>query len=458
MIPSAYTCTYKYLILYLGIHQVAEALVSIRRLEKFMMLPELSQSPTTEKQVATESLSVYLKNVNARWNVSKNCTLQHIDLSVQAGSFIAVIGSIGSGKSSLLQAILRELPLEHGTLEVSGKISFADQKPWIFASSVKQNILFGQPMDDTRYKEVLRVCQLERDLATMPHSDRTMVGERGMNLSGGQRARINLARAIYANADIYLLDDPLSAVDPQVGSRIVDDCILGYLKEKTRILVTHQIQYLKSADQIIVLNNGSILARGNFEELQSMNLDFMKIFEDLDGDTETMESGATSEKRCLTMPTVKPEESVSSEEPVEVAETRAFGQVSIKVFLAYWKASKNYFLLALMVFLFIASQMFQSGSDYWVAFWVNTEVESWITSVNGTQVFEWSGPLSRKGIIYIYSGFVVGIVVIYMFETFSYYGVCMRASKNLHGQMFRSIVRCVMYFYNTNPAGRILNR
>nr|XP_003705867.1 PREDICTED: probable multidrug resistance-associated protein lethal(2)03659 isoform X1 [Megachile rotundata]XP_012146728.1 PREDICTED: probable multidrug resistance-associated protein lethal(2)03659 isoform X1 [Megachile rotundata]XP_012146729.1 PREDICTED: probable multidrug resistance-associated protein lethal(2)03659 isoform X2 [Megachile rotundata]XP_012146730.1 PREDICTED: probable multidrug resistance-associated protein lethal(2)03659 isoform X1 [Megachile rotundata] len=439
----------------LSVHLLAEAMVSVRRLEKFMMHPEIIPPPKTQNQVATQSLPVYLKNVSARWDESRDCTLQNVDLSIQAGSFVAVIGQIGSGKSSLLKAILSELPLQDGILETSGKISFADQRPWIFASSIRQNILFGQPYNEKRYNEVIKVCQLKRDIDSFTHKDSTMVGERGINLSGGQRARINLARAIYAEADIYLLDDPLSAVDGHVGSHIVDECICGFLKGKTRILVTHQIQYLKPADQIVVINGGAVQAKGSFEELQRMSLDFMKIFKEVE-ESKTKEP-ETEEKQTIEE-TKKEEEPEVGSEPVEVAETRTVGKISAAVFLAYWKASKNPCLLAFMVVLFILSQVMASGADYLLAFWVNTEVASWVNIGNGTMAFQWNTLLSRDGIIYIYSALTFGFVCVYIVEAFTYYGVCMRASKNLHAAMFRSIVRATMYFFNTNPAGRILNR
>ncbi|CAL7944629.1 unnamed protein product [Xylocopa violacea] len=442
----------------LSIHQLAEGAVSVKRIEKFLMHPEIAPPQKLQNQVASQSVPIYLKNVTARWDESRDYTLQNIDLTVQAGSFIAVIGQIGSGKSSLLQAILRELPLQDGILETNGKISFADQRPWIFASTIRQNILFGEPMNEIRYDEVIRVCQLRRDIDLFTHKDRTMVGERGMNLSGGQRARINLARALYTDADIYLLDDPLSAVDPHVGSRIVDECICGFLKEKTRILITHQIQYLKAADQILLMKNGRIQARGTFEELQNMNLNLMKIFEEIQGKRESKIDEIKAERRQTIFESKKEEEAAVDQEPAEVAEARQHGKISSTVFWAYWKASKNVCLLLLMAILFVASQAMASGSDYLLAFWVNTEVTSWVNNANGTKDFEWIGPLSRYGVIYLYSGLTMGVVFVYVFQTFTYYEVCMRASKNLHAQVFRSIVRTVMYFYNTNPAGRILNR
>lgn len=143
-------------------------------------------------------------------------------------------------------------------METGGTISYASQEAWLFASSVRNNILFGQPYYKEKYNKVVKACALQRDFELFPFGDKTNVGERGVSLSGGQRARINLARAVYRDADIYLFDDPLSAVDPHVAKHLVEKCILQHLHNKTRILVTHQIQFLNHADFILVLNNVSI--------------------------------------------------------------------------------------------------------------------------------------------------------------------------------------------------------
>lgn len=145
--------------------------------------------------------------------------------------------------------------ISRGNIQINGVVSYASQEPWVFAASIRQNITFGQEFDKKRYNEVVRVCALQKDFHQFPDGDLSIVGDRGASLSGGQKARINLARAVYRKADIYLLDDPLSAVDTHVAKHLYQECINGYLKYKTRILVTHQVHHLKNADNIIILNN-----------------------------------------------------------------------------------------------------------------------------------------------------------------------------------------------------------
>ncbi|CAG2058954.1 unnamed protein product [Timema podura] len=238
----------------------AEAMVSVDRIQEFLMQEEITPrkaipSTVTQNGMKSCSLGVTIKNGCAKWSPSDaQPTLSDICLHVKPGALCAIIGPVGSGKSSLLQAVLGELPLETGSLLVDSDISYASQEPWLFVGSVRQNILFGQPYEKKRYQEVVRVCALERDLQLFPYGDKTIVGERGVSLSGGQRARINLARAVYRDASLYILDDPLSAVDTHVGKHLFDECIGTYLATKTRILVTHQLQYLKEADMIVILN------------------------------------------------------------------------------------------------------------------------------------------------------------------------------------------------------------
>lgn len=227
----------------------AESLVSIKRLEDFLLMEEKE----TFKIRETEDNYIRLRHVEAGW-LPSTPILKDICIKLPPGILCAVIGPVGSGKSSFLKLLLGEIMPSSGTVELNGDISYASQEPWLFASNVRNNILFGEEYNRNLYKTVVKVCALEKDFEQFPEGDKTRVGDRGVSLSGGQRARINLARAVYKDSDIYLLDDPLSAVDTKVGKHLFDKCILEYLRGKTRILVTHQLQYLKRADMIIVLN------------------------------------------------------------------------------------------------------------------------------------------------------------------------------------------------------------
>lgn len=478
-----------------GISQVAEALVSIKRLQTFMLYEErdvetgmsvaenntvLKCDEASNMPKDSEALGIRVTNVTAQWMPqSHEKTLSNVTVDIKPGMLVAVIGRVGAGKTSLLQAILRELPLIEGTVEVGGTISYASQEPWMFTGSVRQNILFGEPFERERYNQVVRVCALKRDFQLLPYADRTIVGERGVSLSGGQRARANLARAVYKDADVYLLDDPLSAVDPHVGKCLFEDCIAGFLNGKTVILATHQLQYLKQVDHILIFNNGSIAAQGKYSELQATGLDFAKLLND------NMEEGAHEQdqplQKMLWQMSVSSLESVVDEnhpKPQQVAEMQTVGSVSSKVYSAYLRSGGNCCVILTVTLLFVMAQMLASGCDYWITVW--TDIEEKLSerqnSRNHNDSFEndhyrneslandtsldntFLGTLSRENCIFIYAAVTVGTIVITLVRSFAFVSVCMRASMNLHDLMFRSITRATMYFFNTNPSGRILNR
>lgn len=194
-------------------------------------------------------------------------SLTGIDFTIRPGESLVILGRVGSGKSSILMSILGDLPIVSGDLTLYGRVSYASQEPWIFSGTVEENILFGSEYDDKRFEEVIHACALYRDLELLPNGKKTLVGERGISISGGQKARVNLARAIYYDADIFLLDDPLSAVDSSVAKHIFENCIKGYLKDKTVILATHQIQFAKDSSKILVVEQGRQIAFGNYQDL-----------------------------------------------------------------------------------------------------------------------------------------------------------------------------------------------
>ncbi|XP_071446847.1 ATP-binding cassette sub-family C member 12-like [Hetaerina americana] len=200
--------------------------------------------------------------------------LHDLTLKVERGSLLGVCGGVGSGKSSLLSSLVGELRLLEGKMRImAGGIAYVTQQAWIFNDSLRENILFGLPYHKMRYRATIEACGLSRDLELLSNGDLTEVGENGFNLSGGQKQRVNLARAVYSNREIYLLDDPLSAVDAKVALHIFQHCICGpkaLLREKTVVLATHSIMALHECDVVVVLKDGSIIERGPPAKLREM--------------------------------------------------------------------------------------------------------------------------------------------------------------------------------------------
>ncbi|XP_018350478.1 PREDICTED: probable multidrug resistance-associated protein lethal(2)03659 [Trachymyrmex septentrionalis] len=492
-----------------GITQVAEARVSIKRLQKFLMYDEMTASEVEAKKHNKENnkedakddknakesnqqdvkennienskenfaqkkndvhqpnnveYSISIENGNAKWlDYEREDTLQSINMKVRPGELIAVVGQVGAGKSSLLNVILKELRLQEGSIKVNGKIVYSSQEPWLFAGSVRQNILFGRKMDQVRYNRVTKVCQLKTDFNLLPYGDKTIVGERGISLSGGQRARINLARAVYADADIYLMDDPLSAVDAHVGKHMFEECIDKYLRGKTRILVTHQLQYLRDVGRIIVLKDGAIQAEGTYDELGSMGVDFGRLLENqAKTDEKSSQPPSITISRSNSRTSISSQSTVmtndTSKEPYEVAEMRTVGNVSGKVYTDYFRAGGNWCIIFIVAMLCIIAQFAASGSDFFLAQWINIEEKYYMNQTDDGIGEDPNSPLTRMQCIYIYSGLIVLTIIITLIRSWTFFWTCMRASMRLHDRMFRSISRATMRFFNTNTSGRVLNR
>ena len=443
--------------------RLAKGSACIERIRTFLINEEQHnhsiENPKNESNGHShhEPTNISLTNISAKWDPDSNQrTLQNINFSAKHGSLTAIIGQVGSGKSSLLHLILGELPLESGTINVNGKLAYISQEPWIFASSIRQNILFGQPMNKSRYDKVIKVCQLERDFSLFAHKDQTIIGEKGINLSGGQRARINLARAVYADADIYLLDDPLSAVDAHVGRRIFEECICEYLKGKTRILVTHQLQYLQDVDQTYVFDNGSVQMSGTFEDLKNSKLEFLSFMQrDTDADKNEYLKNEVASSEFETV------DIVSEQEQEGFAEHRTMGSMSKKVYLSYFQAVGSIWMLALVFILVILMPTVLNAGDYFLSYWVASKEES----DNKLLEYNLKNKIEESSLsphdywyIYVYSGFVAATVVVVFFKHMMFIGMCMMSSKQIHASVFQSIIRTTMAFFHNNPSGRIMNR
>lgn len=260
----------------LGISQLAELRSSLVRIKQVIMEEETtSEYPVL--QVINKSRRDFRVLVNKATVIVDNRTiLDNITIEAEKG-LVAITGSVGSGKSALLGLLLKDLTPTKGTVDIQGSISYASQEPWLFPGSIKQNILFGQPYNKERYRKVLDVCCLRADLDLLPNGDLTIAGDRGLNLSRGQQARINLARAVYKDCNIYLLDDCLSALDAHVSQQVFDECIKGLLKDKLCIFVTHHIRHLQQADKIIIVDEGSIEKTGSFNDLEQKGTKFKNI-------------------------------------------------------------------------------------------------------------------------------------------------------------------------------------
>ncbi|KAB0798127.1 hypothetical protein PPYR_09120 [Photinus pyralis] len=464
----------------------AEAKISVSRIEKFLIqeevdMPQSMEAITLPKDPAKLGM-IKIHQGKASWVPNPIIyTLTNINLNLKPGSLCAVVGQVGSGKSSFLQLLLKELPLISGVLEISGEVSYASQEPWLFVSTVRNNILFGTPYVRQRYKEIVKVCALERDFELFPNGDKTLVGERGISLSGGQRARINLARSVYREADIYLFDDPLSAVDTHVAKHLFEECLLKYLANKTRILVTHQLQFLKKADLIVILDNGQIKNMGTYEELAEKELAHLKL-------DAPDEQGKAPDDRPRLMSIVS-QESIQHDDETDPQETQELvekGALSSSVYLAYIRAGGPIVLLGFFVIMFILAHIVYMGCDIWLRYWTNEEEQNKLPDpitispiflndqnltflesttinyeINYNDTFHETTPYSLQTqyrYIYIYTGLILLTIFLTILRSMLFFKICMNASKGLHNTMFGNVLKATMRFFDTNPSGRILNR
>lgn len=239
------------------ITQTVQVFVSNKRLKEFLVTDELENYVTEPMSGPTSSTSyssrysedvIEINDGTFTWDKDEPTpTLNNINLSVSRGQLIAIVGRVGSGKSSLLNSLLGEMEKLSGHVGVRGSIAYVPQQPWVQNETVRNNILFGRTFDDFFYQRVIDSCALYQDLSVLSSGDYTEIGEKGINLSGGQKSRINLARSVYQNSDIYLLDDPLAAVDAHVGKQLFTNVIgpEGILRNKTRILILHELVCLE---------------------------------------------------------------------------------------------------------------------------------------------------------------------------------------------------------------------
>ncbi|XP_017777137.1 PREDICTED: probable multidrug resistance-associated protein lethal(2)03659 [Nicrophorus vespilloides] len=408
-----------------SITAIAEVHISIKRIQEFLTYSELPVQKTSSSDP-----KIKLTGVSAKWSEESGKNhLSNISLEISKPQLFSVIGAVGSGKTSLLNVILQELPILSGKLEVSGTVSYCSQDCWLFSGSVRQNIIFSTKYEETRYREVCRVCALESDFNLLPFGDKTLVGEKGKSLSGGQKARINLARCVYKKADIYLLDDPLSAVDPNVGKQIFNECIKRFLRDKICVLVTHQIQYLKGDGRILLLREGLSQSIGTYEELD------LDEPEEIEVHNEILES-------------IKLNEFIDDDQVLQ-EENRGKGGIECSTYISYFKSGGNYLTATVLILVFICTQAIANFNDFYISLWVTKEEMNFL---NRSSLIE-----MRQTIIYEYSGITFFTIVMALTRTIFFYQFFVQAAKNLHRTILLRLTNSVMNFFHRNPSGRILN-
>ncbi|XP_021347493.1 multidrug resistance-associated protein 7-like isoform X2 [Mizuhopecten yessoensis] len=377
------------------------------------------------------------------------------------GKFIGVIGKVGSGKSSFLNAIMAEMARKDGNISVSNiknGFALADQEPWIQQATVRDNITFGSPFNAKKYAEVLDAASLKQDIDILPAGDRTEVGERGVTLSGGQKARLALARALYKDKDVYLLDDPLAAVDAHVAQHLYDKCIMGLLRTKTRILCTHHTKFLGEADLVIVMNDGVISKMGIPADI----LDGIIFAEHKPSDKNAAEIGYTEN---------------NDKDGKMKEEAKATGGVKLRVYKTYLAALDKW-VPPVILLCFFFMQAFQKMQNWWLAHWVNsTSINNTSTTVTGhlcfydnmstpnsfDQGYDTTGTvtlgqpsLAYYMIVFVCLASVYSLSAVTRELLFVYGG--MSVAKTMHTNLLKTILKAPMSFYDVTPVGRILNR
>ncbi|CAG9765420.1 unnamed protein product [Ceutorhynchus assimilis] len=395
------------------------------------------------------------KNRGVNLNPDHPFVLKGLDLKIRKGEFIGVMGPVGSGKSSLLSAILAELSINTGTISISqvdSGFGYVTQQPWLQRGTLKDNVLFGKSYDESKYRSVMFACGLMEDINVLPNGDMTGVGEGGMTLSGGQKARVALARAVYQDKCVYLLDDVLSAVDRNVAKHIFQHCILGLLKEKTKILCTHHVQFLAYANRIFVMEDGLIKRQGKPSEVlrdidNSLVID-LELGESIRSGDSLLDSGAFS-----TPDSIKNNDILLNE---EVSET---GNLKFSVYASYWSSIGH--LLCLSILLSIVSmQISRNMTDWWLAEWVSND-----QTKNGTNITLLE-PILMANLedssttpflkIYVELALVNSVLTLIRAFLFAYGGIV--AAQKFHKYLLKSVLKGKSHFFDITPVGRLLNR
>ncbi len=427
--------------------------IALGRISKYLNNDNRDCSVIEWNKVSDPNIPFALRMEGATFGWSPgNPALHDLSFSVPKGKLVALVGGVGSGKSSVLSAFLGEMAREKGRAIINGSVAYASQQAWIQNASVKDNILFGLPFHALRYEQTIQACQLQPDIDILPNGDLTEIGEKGINLSGGQKQRVSLARAVYANKDVYLLDDVLSAVDVHVGRAIFDNVLRGLLKGKSILVVTHQLQYLPNVDSIITLANGRISEEGTYSELMASRGAFFKLISEysMEGakaagnDNNAPDTVAAETAKVVAgLADKKAPADKTSKGGIVAQEEREVGRLNGRIALSYGMACGGVAVMVLVGTILIIEAGSNVGTNIWLSIW------SGDPGMLEHPLLYWLG-------IYTCFGVVTGVATWTRAIVVARAGVA--ASYNLHNNLLRRIMRAPTSFFDSTPTGRILNR
>ncbi|KAF2073022.1 hypothetical protein CYY_005668 [Polysphondylium violaceum] len=406
-----------------------------------------------QKMEKTSSESDNLLEMSSQEPKKSNNVLSNISFNAPKGKLTIICGQVGSGKTSLVSALIGEIYKVDGRISKPESMAFTPQQAFLVSASLRENILFGKPYDKERYAQVIYACSLDTDLLQLPGKDLTEIGERGINLSGGQKQRISLARALYSDAECFILDEPLSAVDPEVGKHLFDHCIQGMMQGKTRILVTHQLQFIPSADHIVVVQDGNLI-QGTYSQLQQLGIDFESIMKTkkLNIEPENQDQGKkpdllNNESKQASIESIISDENdpdIVEKSKLLVKEDRNEGSVSLSVYLEYLSAGGPlWFFFTFVVGLYLLSQVLFQGSEYWISIWTQRVIQP---------------DPGNKFYLLIYLYFIGGFIVLLGLRYFLLSRHTFKSTANLHNELLNSVAYASCQFFDQNPSGRIINR
>ncbi|OWA50131.1 Canalicular multispecific organic anion transporter 2 [Hypsibius exemplaris] len=465
---------------------IIQSRVSIMRLSEFLKKEELDPNNVRSLPNEPGTPAIQVTDATLSWGREEPVCLKNVNLKIKEGELCAVVGQVGAGKSSLVAAMLGLMEKLSGEVGVKGKVAYVPQQAWIQNMTLRDNILFGKPYEKERYDKVVEACAMGPDLDMLDAGDQTEIGEKGANLSGGQRQRVSLARAVYSDADVYFLDDPLSAVDAHVGKHIFEHVVgpNGLLKGKTRVLVTHGISFLPQTDQIVVLSLGSVSEVGSYDQLlqndgafaeflRTYLLDETEAREEEEPVVETMQDEAMQELALSQPPAQAANEpspphrkyptdllaksvngkghTTAFQEPVKGRlvedEMTAVGKVAWSVYDTYFR-NASYKAVFGMVFFYFASNAFNVGGSFWLTAWTADSKDPNLRNDTSQRDY-------RLGIYGLFGG-IQALFILVSYFILAYAQIM--ASRNLHKKLLLRIMRAPMAFFDTTPLGRIVNR